>query len=149
MAEVSEVHIRVNGWCDTCGGLGRSAIQHEDHESWSTWHATALVMDLRQSATIMEPSAAFDYRVLANHIERILGGGDKGVQADPARRPGLASLDLTEDERGFLAMHARYESQRQEDCRYWHADPTERARLKARWQQIADTFHTDPWGYGS
>lgn len=30
MAEVSEVHVRVNGWCDTCGGLGRASVEHKD-----------------------------------------------------------------------------------------------------------------------
>lgn len=74
MAEVSEVHIRVNGWCDTCGGIGRQALEHEDHDSWGSWHATALLLDLRQSATIMEPAAAAEYRELADHIERVLGG---------------------------------------------------------------------------
>lgn len=94
MAEVSDVHVRVNGWCDTCGGLGRTAVEHTD-------------------------------------------------------RLNLEHLDLTDSERRFLAMHAQYESNRQDDWRYQHKDPVERARLKARWQQIADTFHTDPWGYGS
>ncbi len=94
MAEVSEVHIRVNGWCDTCGGLGRSAVEHTD-------------------------------------------------------RLNLERLDLTDAERRFLAMHAQYESNHQDDGRYWHKDPVERARLKARWQLIADTFHNDPWGTGS
>lgn len=57
----------------------------------------------------------------------------------------LDELNLTENERSFLAMHATYESQRQEDFRYWHNDPVERARLKARWQQIANALHPDPW----
>lgn len=73
MAEVSNVHVRVNGWCDQCGGLGRSAIPHEDHQSWRLWHAHAVVLDLRQSATIMEPEAAAEYRRLADEIERVLG----------------------------------------------------------------------------
>ena len=74
MAEVSEVHVRVNGWCDACGGIGRSAIEHQDHESWGSWHTTALILDLRESATIMEPDAAAEYRELADHIERVLRG---------------------------------------------------------------------------
>lgn len=73
MAEVSEVHVRVNGWCDTCGGIGRSAVEHQDHESWFSWHATALMLDLRQSATLMEPVKAAEYRELADHIGRVLG----------------------------------------------------------------------------
>lgn len=61
----------------------------------------------------------------------------------------LEHLDPTDAERRYLAMHARYESNHQDDARYWHADLVERARLKARWRLIADTFHTDPWGTGS
>lgn len=30
MPDVDTVHVRVNGWCDTCGGLGRQAVEHED-----------------------------------------------------------------------------------------------------------------------
>lgn len=150
MAEVSEVHVRVNGWCDTCGGIGRQAVEHEDRRRPGDLNQVVawLVMDLRQAATIMEPSAAFDYRVLANHIERILVGVGEGVEGTD-RFAHLAALDLTDGERRFLAMHARYESNHQDDWRYQHKDPVERARLKARWRLIADTFHTDPWGTGS
>ena len=58
----------------------------------------------------------------------------------------LVHLRLTEDERRYLAMHARYESQRQQDVRYWDADETARATRLARWKQIADALHPDPWG---
>lgn len=95
MAEVSNVHVRVNGWCDQCGGQGRSAIVHEDQ-----------------------------------------------------RAPFAGMIALTESERSYLAMHARYESDRQDDFRYWNPDPTERARLKARWREIADALHPDPWRTG-
>jgi hypothetical protein len=54
--------------------------------------------------------------------------------------------DLAEDERRFLAMHANYESSKQDDVRYRHEDPSERARLKARWREIGDALHPDPWG---
>lgn len=49
--------------------------------------------------------------------------------------------DLSDAERRYLAMHARYESQRQEDWRYQDADPEERHRLLTRWQEIADALH--------
>lgn len=103
MAEVSNVHIRVNGWCDQCGGQGRSAIQHED-----------------VSAAVFDPAAV-----------------------------AIGGLELTEPERAYLAMHARYESDRQDDFRYWNPDSVERARLKARWREIADALHVNPWGTGS
>jgi hypothetical protein len=57
-----------------------------------------------------------------------------------------AGVPLSDDERRYLAMHARYESNRQDDVRYWDADPGERARLKQRWREIADWLHPDPWG---
>lgn len=53
---------------------------------------------------------------------------------------------LTEDERRYLAMHARYESDRQQDPRYWLSDPTEREQRRLRWREIADTLHEQPWG---
>jgi hypothetical protein len=57
------------------------------------------------------------------------------------------TLDLSDGERRYLAMHARYESERQDDVRYWWAaDPAERAALKVRWREIADVLHPDPWG---
>lgn len=58
----------------------------------------------------------------------------------------LAALELTDFERRYLAMHARYESQRQDDPRYWDPEPAERRRPKARWREIADALHSDPWG---
>lgn len=136
MAEVSEVHVRVGGWCDTCGGLGRADVRHEDHQSWRLWHAHTVVSDLRQSATIMDPESAAQYRRLADDIERVLG---------PAGQTSMAAL--TEPERAYLAMHARYESERQDDFRYWNPDPVERARLRIRWREIADALH--PEGTGS
>lgn len=45
-------------------------------------------------------------------------------------------MRLSEEERAYLAMHARYESKRQEDFRYWDPDPTERERLRIRWLEI-------------
>lgn len=56
---------------------------------------------------------------------------------------------LTEDERRYLAMHARYASGHQEDVRYWNPDPVERERLRLRWREIADALHPDPYGAGS
>lgn len=43
-------------------------------------------------------------------------------------------------------MHARYESGRQDDVRYWDPDPAVRVELKRRWREIADWLHPDPWG---
>lgn len=51
-------------------------------------------------------------------------------------------MRLSEEERAYLAMHARYESKRQEDFRYWDHDPAERERLRKRWMEIADWFIT-------
>lgn len=58
----------------------------------------------------------------------------------------LVDLGLTEIERKVLAAKATYQSNDQDDFRYQSSDPVERARLKARWQQIADALHPDPWG---
>jgi hypothetical protein len=52
---------------------------------------------------------------------------------------------LTDAERRFLAMHATYESRRQDDFRYWDSSPQHRVELRQRWQQIADAFHENPW----
>lgn len=150
MAEVSEVHVRVNGWCDACGGIGRQAVEHEDRRHPNVVSDVSevvgwLAADLRRSAAIMEPVSAGAYRRLADHIERF----SAPVAEDDVHAMALSLLDylqLTAGERRFLAMHAQYESNRQDDWRYQHKDPVERARLKARWQQIADTFHNDPWG---
>lgn len=65
---------------------------------------------------------------------------------EQAPSTGLDALDLTTSERRYLAMHARYESQRQDDPRYCAADRTARDRLRARWRAIADELHPDPWG---
>lgn len=68
------------------------------------------------------------------------------VEHDDTGRGVLANLDdLTTEERRYLAMHARYESDRQDDFRYAHADRAEGARLKVRWREIADALHPDPW----
>jgi hypothetical protein len=53
---------------------------------------------------------------------------------------------LSDGERRYLAMHARYESGRQDDVRYWDADPQRRLVLKRRWREIADWLHPEPWG---
>lgn len=63
-----------------------------------------------------------------------------------ARATAIAALHLTEPERRYLAMHARYESGRQDDFRYQSSDPEERAYLKQRWSDIADALHPEPWG---
>lgn len=55
-------------------------------------------------------------------------------------------VPLSDDERCYLAMHARYESNRQDDVRYWDADPQQRLVLKRRWREIADWLHPEPWG---
>jgi hypothetical protein len=49
-------------------------------------------------------------------------------------------LELSADERRLLSYAARSESQKQDDFRYWHADPAERARLKSRWRDIAEAY---------
>ena len=73
---------------------------------------------------------------------------------------GLDALGLTDDERRFLAMHARYEAERQLDARGYRtravSDPTggvileldderwaTRHERRARWQAIADALHPD------
>lgn len=53
--------------------------------------------------------------------------------------------DLTEGERRYLGMHATYEAKRQDDFRYFDPDPVVRARLRARWMEIADALHPAPW----
>lgn len=58
----------------------------------------------------------------------------------------IDDLALDEDERRFLAMHATYEAKKQDDFRYWDQDPERRVLLKARWLEIANAFHEDPWG---
>lgn len=60
---------------------------------------------------------------------------------------------LTEDERRFLAMHARYQANVEVDWRYtMHMSSEERAATEpnrqaksVRWRVIADAFHPDPW----
>lgn len=58
-------------------------------------------------------------------------------------RPEGILAGLTVNERFYLAMHARYESQRQDDFRYQHADPAERERLRSRWSQIAAALEVE------
>jgi hypothetical protein len=72
----------------------------------------------------------------------------------------LRMLDLTEDELRFLAMHARYEAERQIDVRGYRtravSDPiggvileldddrwSTRHERRARWQRIAYALHPD------
>jgi hypothetical protein len=54
-------------------------------------------------------------------------------------------LDLTEEERRYLAMHARYESERARDPRAG-IPLAEREPYGRRWREIADSLHPDPWG---
>lgn len=61
-------------------------------------------------------------------------------------QPAPGGALLSEDERRYLAMHARYESNRQDDVRYWDPDPQKRLALKRRWREIADWLHPEPWG---
>lgn len=68
------------------------------------------------------------------------------VQVTPGPYQALVALGLTEDERRVLAAKATYQANDQDDFRYQCPDPVERARLKARWQEIADALHPDPWG---
>lgn len=58
----------------------------------------------------------------------------------------IDDLFLDEGERAFLAMHATYEANKQDDFRYHDKDPARRVELKARWMQIANALHEDPWG---
>lgn len=58
----------------------------------------------------------------------------------------LDDLQLTESERKYLAAQSRNQSWAQDDSRYWESDPKVREGLKRRWRQIADTFHSDPYG---
>lgn len=62
----------------------------------------------------------------------------------PDAAPG--GVPLNDAERRYLAMHARYQSGRQDDVRYWDPDPEVRADLRRRWREIADWLHPDPWG---
>jgi hypothetical protein len=64
----------------------------------------------------------------------------------PIEIAGPGGEPLTEAERKYLAMHAHYESGRQDDVRYWDADPEKRLALKRRWREIADWLHSEPWG---
>lgn len=61
-------------------------------------------------------------------------------------QPAPGGALLSDAERRYLAMHARYESGRQDDVRYWDADPDMRAEKRRRWREIADWLHPDPWG---
>ncbi len=66
--------------------------------------------------------------------------------------------DLTEDERRYLAMHARYKANHQVDMRYYiwgmNDDGTVKLRdtwpsrheRERRWNAIADALHPAPWG---
>lgn len=56
MAEVSEVHVRVNGWCHTCGGTGLEAaheneltLTSSDLATWVAGWVRHLYVDLEQS----------------------------------------------------------------------------------------------------
>lgn len=53
--------------------------------------------------------------------------------------------DLTDDERRALATTARYRSEEVDDPRA-HVPVADRDRIRARWRQIADALHLDPWG---
>lgn len=68
-----------------------------------------------------------------------------------ADTPPPESFDeLTEDERCYLAMQARYRSESFNDPRYHRdLDHTERAAGWSRWRQIADALHPDPWKEGN
>lgn len=58
----------------------------------------------------------------------------------------IDALELTDGERRFLAMHARYEANRQGDPRYCAGDPDVRVELRERWHAIAAAiFDGDPW----
>jgi hypothetical protein len=80
---------------------------------------------------------------------RVDGDGEKDVF--PLTRVNVVPVAasepvLTEGERRDLAMHAHYESGRQDDVRYWDPDPEKRLALKRRWRKIADWLHAEPWG---
>lgn len=64
----------------------------------------------------------------------------------PIEIAGPGGEPLADAERKYLAMHARYESGRQDDARYWDPDPQKRLALKRRWRKIADWLHAEPWG---
>jgi hypothetical protein len=95
-------------------------------------------------------------RALRNNDITVNGRKITGARYDPlidtvviVCEPDENSIDdlaLDEGERRFLAMHATYESKRQEDVRYRHGNAIRSAELRARWQEIADAFHEDPWG---
>jgi hypothetical protein len=54
---------------------------------------------------------------------------------------------LTEIERSYLAMQATYEAKTAQDPRYnQHRTSAENEIYAARWQDIADALHPDPWG---
>jgi hypothetical protein len=72
-----------------------------------------------------------------------------GTWARTVLQPAPGGALLSDAERRYLAIHARYESNRQDDVRYWDADPHKRAELRRRWREIADWLHPDPWGAAS
>lgn len=57
----------------------------------------------------------------------------------------IVGLSLTDEERRILAARARVEAANETDSRYWHLDLAERQRRHARWWQIADTLHSNPY----
>lgn len=75
----------------------------------------------------------------------------------------LAALDLTKDERSYLAMHAYYEAERQLDPRRYttsevdehgaqrlSVDWATREERQRRWRAVADALHPEPiWPGGS
>ncbi len=71
------------------------------------------------------------------------------------------TLDLTEDERRYLAMHARYAASHELDHRSYltseldesgvqktSIDWATRTERHDRWLQIADALYPDPWDIG-
>lgn len=93
-------------------------------------------------ATVIKPDGTVPHQSTDNAKLSLTAVKTAPVDADTT----LVDLQLSEDERRVLAVKATYESTNQDDFRYQSPDPGERARLKARWQQIADALHPDPWG---
>lgn len=72
----------------------------------------------------------------------------------------VQTIPVTDNERRYLAMHARYAADAEMDPRNYATRPhpdggmqlderwNTREERRDRWRQIADALHPDPWGTG-
>jgi hypothetical protein len=89
---------------------------------------------------------------------RVHAVSEHGDEVDVKPVTPLTVLDLTKEERSYLAMHAHYAATAELDVRHYMigVDPRGGAKLSPewatrqaradRWQAIADALHPDPWG---